>query len=203
MLPQSTLRLRLGKGSKKAGPSVYWRVLPSACRKTCWCNQAREVFWFANLLPEPSLCTACNAYCASPSHRRTHAQSSLFADGTALCIPPSPHSSARHDARLFSHTWHFQYTFLWNNAAHGTPGRSHHQSIRHTHTPARDGRSLCFWGGYNKWKERVFSAFFTSIFITLSLSLREKGHLSVTFFDRLRALRLLEGPAFTGFLFLF
>ena len=81
MLPQSTLRLRLGKGSKKAGPSVYWRVLPSACRKTCWCNQARGVFWFANLLPEPSLCTACNAYCASPSHRRTHAQSSLFADG--------------------------------------------------------------------------------------------------------------------------
>ena len=62
----------------------------------------------------------CSAYRASPSHRRIHAQSSLFADGTALCIPPyaghappSPHSSARHGARLFSHTWHFQYTFLW------------------------------------------------------------------------------------------
>src|SRR5699024_7969692 len=38
-----------------------------------------------------------------------------------------------------------------------------------------------------------FSAFFTSIFITLhhytafSLSIREKGHQKVTFFDRLRA----------------
>ncbi|MGI6275788.1 MAG: hypothetical protein ACOYJ5_09560, partial [Acutalibacteraceae bacterium] len=40
-----------------------------------------------------------------------------------------------------------------------------------------------------------FSAFFTSIFITLhhytafSLSIREKGHQKVTFFDRLKALR--------------
>ena len=99
---------------------------------------------------------------------------------------PFLHNSVGHVAITFFLTWRFRYTFLWrdsfckdrpgfcipdnrpglwwNNAAHGTPGRSHHQSIRHTHTPARDGRSLCFWDGYNKWKERVFSAFFTSIF---------------------------------------
>ena len=62
---------------------------------------------------------------------------------------------------------------------------------------------FAFGTGITSGKNAYFLRFLPAFFITLSLSLREKGHLSVTFFDRLRALRLLEGPAFTGFLFLF
>ena len=62
---------------------------------------------------------------------------------------------------------------------------------------------FAFWTGITSGKNAYFLRFLPAFFITLSLSLREKGHLSVTFFDRLRTLRLLEGPAFTGFLFLF